>query len=57
MWLTTWLRNWMTHRRPSSARKPTRYRPQLESLEGRDVPSTLTVTNTLDSDSAAGSLR
>src|SRR5262245_36597236 len=39
-------------RRPSAA---PRYRPRLEALEGRDVPSTLTVTNTLDS--GPGSLR
>jgi hypothetical protein len=32
-----------------------RFRPQLEVLEGRDVPSTLTVTNNLDS--GPGSLR
>jgi hypothetical protein len=38
--------------RPSPAR---RFRPHLEGLEGRDVPSTLTVTNNLDS--GAGSLR
>jgi predicted outer membrane repeat protein len=42
--------------RCSAARKPTaRFRPQLETLERRDVPSTLTVTNILDS--GAGSLR
>src|SRR6516162_1392911 len=36
-----------TQRTPQ--RKPTvRFRPQLETLEGRDVPSTLTVTNNLD---------
>jgi hypothetical protein len=32
-----------------------RFRPRLELLDGRDVPSTLTVTNNLDS--GAGSLR
>ena len=31
------------------------FRPRVEALEGRDVPSTLTVTNTLDS--GTGSLR
>ncbi len=35
--------------------RPTSFRPCLEVLEGRDVPSTLTVTNTLDS--GKGSLR
>jgi hypothetical protein len=35
---------------------PSRFRPQLEILEGRDVPSTLTVTNNLDNGSV-GSLR
>jgi predicted outer membrane repeat protein len=34
---------------------PPRFRPQLEVLEERDVPSTLTVTNNLDG--SAGSLR
>jgi hypothetical protein len=34
---------------------PPRFRPRLEVLEGRDVPSTLTVTNTLDN--GKGSLR
>jgi hypothetical protein len=34
---------------------PTRFRPQLEVLEGREVPSTLTVMNNLDS--GPGSLR
>jgi hypothetical protein len=37
------------------ARKPSSVRPRLEALDGRDVPSTLTVTNTLDS--GKGSLR
>ena len=35
--------------------QPYRFRPRLEALEGRALPSTLTVTNTLDS--GAGSLR
>jgi hypothetical protein len=35
--------------RRTPARKPTpRFRPQLERLEGRDLPSTLTVTTTRD---------
>lgn len=59
MQLFSWLHKRMTGRprtRSTSARKPTaRFRPQLETLEGRDVPSTLTVTNNLDS--GAGSLR
>lgn len=43
--------------RPTPARKPTpRFRQRLEVLEGRDVPTTLTVTNNLDNWSA-GSLR
>lgn len=59
MQLCSWLHKRMTGRpqtRRSSASKPTlRFRPQFEALEGRDVPSTLTVTNNLDS--GAGSLR
>jgi hypothetical protein len=59
MQLISSLRKWMTGRlqtRRAPARKPTpRFLPQLERLERRDVPSTLTVTNNLDS--GAGSLR
>jgi hypothetical protein len=47
-------------RKPKAgSRKPPRFRPRLEVLEGRDVPSTLTVTNNLDSYffPPAGSLR
>jgi predicted outer membrane repeat protein len=57
----SWLRNRNSSaaiKRPSRewpARKPATFRPRLESLEGRDVPSTLTVTNALDG--GAGSLR
>src|SRR5262249_56049371 len=40
----------------SSPGRETTFRPRLEVLEGRDVPSTLTVTNNLDNGSA-GSLR
>jgi hypothetical protein len=39
----------------ASSRKPQRFRPQLEALEDRWMPSTLTVLNNLDS--GAGSLR
>jgi hypothetical protein len=41
------------HRAPVLCRR--RFRPRLEGLEDRTVPSTLTVTNNLDS--GAGSLR
>jgi hypothetical protein len=55
----SWLRN-RTSNRTTPARaqhRPAapRFRPQLEALEGRDVPSTLTVINNLDS--GPGSLR
>ncbi len=50
MHLFSWLHEQMTSRpysRRIPARKPTpRFRPQLESFERRDVPSTLTVTST-----------
>src|SRR5262249_40690203 len=59
MQLLSWLHKRITGRpqpRSTPARRPApRFRPQLETLEGRDVPSTLTVTNNLDS--GAGSLR
>ena len=48
---SSWLRNWMPtstlerRRAHVDARKPASVRPRLEALEGRDVPSTLTVTN------------
>jgi hypothetical protein len=59
MWFSSWLRN-RTPTRASRGRAQCRsaaprFRPQLEVLEGRWVPSTLTVTNNLDS--GAGSLR
>src|SRR5438270_12835178 len=41
-------------RRPAG-RRPRTFAPRLEVLEGRDVPSTLTVTNNFDN--GAGSLR
>jgi hypothetical protein len=46
-------------RTPGSVRKaPARFRPQLESLESRSVPSTLVVTNNFDTGvSGDGSLR
>src|SRR5262245_13151846 len=58
MWFSSWLRN--RRRSRPSGRASTRgarghFRPRLEALEGRDVPSTLTVTNNLDS--GKGSLR
>jgi hypothetical protein len=52
MWLSSWLRNGKrsaptTRRRtPTSPRQRAGFRPQLEALEDRCVPSTLTVTNT-----------
>jgi hypothetical protein len=55
----SWLRNRTSNRTtPGRAQhRPAapRFRPQLEALEGRDVPSTLTVTNGLDG--GTGSLR
>jgi hypothetical protein len=59
MFFSSWLRNRTTTPRANRAaalrQRPTRFRPALEMLEDRLVPSTLTVTNTLDS--GAGSLR
>ena len=53
MQLLSWLSARMTCRpqtRRAPARKPTPlFRPRVEVLEGRDVPSTLTVTSTADS--------
>ncbi|HEY2910305.1 MAG TPA: hypothetical protein VGI99_08660, partial [Gemmataceae bacterium] len=42
------------HAHPPVGNRAT-FRPRLEDLEGRDMPSTLTVTNNLDG--GAGSLR
>lgn len=60
MCFSSWMRNWTSTRFPRSWAQhrptPPRFRPQLEVLEGRDVPSTLTVTNNLDN-GAVGSLR
>jgi len=59
MQLLSWLYQRMIGRPPmrrTPARKPApRFRPRLEILEGRDVPSTLTVTS--PADSGAGTLR
>jgi len=52
MWLRSWLR---TQKRHGAPRPRPNFRPKLEALEDRCVPSTLTVTNTLDS--GKGSLR
>jgi hypothetical protein len=52
MWFSSWLRN---RKRPTSRRLRPAFRPTLEALEGRDVPSTLTVTSSLDY--GPGSLR
>jgi hypothetical protein len=55
----SWLRNLTSIRsaryRAPHRSAPSRFRPQLEVLEGRDVPSTLTVTSSADS--GPGSLR
>jgi CSLREA domain-containing protein len=52
MQLLSWLRQLaggQIRRRPSRNNRPTaRWRPRLEVLEGRDVPSTLTVTTSVD---------
>src|SRR5262249_40721041 len=52
MWFTPRMRRRQNGRKVAGA---SRFVPRLELLEGRDVPSTLTVTNTLDK--GAGSLR
>ena len=57
MSMPSWLRN--VFARPTTrpiGKAPPRARPALEALEDRTVPSTFTVTNTLD-DGSAGSLR
>jgi hypothetical protein len=51
MWRTLWPRG----RQKPVIRKPARFRPRVEVLEGRWLPSTLTVTTTADS--GPGSLR
>src|SRR5262249_35750736 len=57
MWFLPWRRLRTSNPAPRSRARlrPARFRPRLEALEGRDVPSTLTVMNNLDS--GAGSLR
>ena len=52
MFFSSWLQNRKRHGYP---RKRPTFRPTLETLEDRWVPSTLTVTNI--NDSGAGSLR
>ena len=58
MWFPSRLRNRASSdvSRSRSPLRSARFRPRLESLEGRAVPSTLLVTNTLD-DYTPGSLR
>jgi hypothetical protein len=54
MFFSSWMRK--PNAKPRTSRRATAsFRPQLEVLEGRDVPSTLTVTNNLDT--GKGSLR
>jgi len=54
MFFSSWLRK--PNAKPRTSRRASAtFRPRLEALEGRVVPSTLTVTNNLDS--GAGSLR
>ena len=55
MFFSSWLRKQNAKPR-TNGRATSAFRPQLEVLEGRDVPSTLTVANSLD-DGSAGSLR
>src|SRR5262245_52815120 len=58
MFFSSWLRK--PNAKPRTSRRATStFRPRLEALERRDVPSTLTVTNNLDSyySPPAGSLR
>ena len=57
MSITSWLRKRTSSSRSrgTGQRRPC-FRPQLEALDGRIVPSTLTVTNNLD-DGSAGTLR
>jgi hypothetical protein len=56
MQLFSWSHKRTTGRPHTRRTSPISFRPRLEVLEGRDVPSTLTVTNNLDNGSG-GSLR
>jgi hypothetical protein len=51
MWFSSWLRNRKSNRstqgRAQHRPAAPRFQPRLEALEGRDVPSTLVVTNNL----------
>src|SRR5262249_45194004 len=57
MWFSSWLRNQTSNRAPKgrAQHRPPRFRPRLEALEDRSLPSTLTVLNSADS--GPGSLR
>jgi hypothetical protein len=61
MLLSSWRRNWISaaptarRRTRASPRQRASFRPRLEAVEDRCLPSTLTVTST--SDSGSGSLR
>jgi hypothetical protein len=56
MWLMSWLRNRIPNRARRAQRRPAtpRFRPRLEALEARWLPSTLTVTTYLDYPGNAG---
>jgi hypothetical protein len=43
-----WFRRLFARKPPAPLRRPARFRPALEALEGRVVPSTFTVMNTSD---------
>src|SRR5262245_45984169 len=61
MSFSSWLRNWRRsapaarRRTQTSLRQPAGFRPRLEVLEDRSLPSTLTVTNAKET--GAGTLR
>jgi hypothetical protein len=61
MSLICWLQNRTVSRSPRGRSQPrpttARFRPQLEALEGRCVPSTLKVTNNYDNGTYPGALR
>ena len=54
-WLRNWTSNGVTRKGARHRAAPPRFRPQLEALENRIVPSTLIVNSAADS--GAGSLR